>query len=124
MSRDIHEFMKRKIAEQKKKNPELAYRFISKKAEDLAISMELEGWKPIKEVGSGTAGEIAIGDLLLAGRPRAMDDEQKKDDQKRARAAIEAPTQRYTTNLGRDSGGYVMPLTQEELSRKGAWTKR
>lgn len=122
---DVHAYMQKKLAEYRKKNPELAYRFIDTTPDILKIRTQIEGWNVVKEAGSGTAGEVRIGDLILAAKPRKDVIEEQKALALKSRHAVEAPMRNYYSKLERDSGGYIVPMSPEELSRnKSNWSRR
>ena len=122
---DVHAYMQKKLAEYRKKNPELAYRFIDTTPDILKIRTQIEGWNVIKEPGSGTAGEVRIGDLILAAKPRSEVIEEQKRLAAKSKQSLEAPMRQYYSKLELDSGGYIVPISPEELSRnKSNWSRR
>lgn len=116
---DIHALMKHEIAEAKKRDPNLAYRFISAHSDELRTRVELDGWKPIKLDGRGTAGEIRVGDQLLAGKPRKDVEEEQKELAAKARGDIRAAERAFTQEINQAGGygRYLAPLSPEELAR-------
>lgn len=124
---DVHAFMAMKLAEYRKKNPELAYRFIDAAPDVIKSRIELDGWRPVKEVGSGVAGEVKIGDLILAAKPRKEVEEEKKKLQAKTKQALASTTRKFYSDLGRYGGygQYLKPLTPEQIERgSNDWTRR
>jgi hypothetical protein len=116
-----YEQMRRALDEQKKKNPELAYRFIDSKPEELRNRIEGDGWKIIKKEGAGVTGEIRVGDLVLAGRPRKEVEEEQAANAKRASMSLDAPVNQFNSDISRigGRGRYLQPMSPDEAAKFG-----
>ena len=121
---DVQQHMTRILTEHRKKNPELAYRFVDSKPDELRIRTETDGWKLVKQEGAGTAGEVRVGDLLLAAKPRKEIEEEQARDRKRSARALDSGVSQFNSDIKRagGQGRYLQPLTPEEAAnfdRKG-----
>jgi hypothetical protein len=116
---DFHKVMKMKQKEMQAKYPDLALCWLDKKPEALQSSMMLQGWKPLKG-GEGAAGEIRVGDLILAGRPKEVHEKDKKELQTRTRKALDATKQTFERRINTDGAGgrFLKPLSESEMRGK------
>lgn len=118
---DPHKYMQQKLDEYSKKYPNQSFRFISSKEEDLKERIDLDGWNPVKAEGSGIAGEVRCGDLILAGRPREATEEQRKRESDKGRTAIAATERAFENDILAEGaqGKYLRPLTPGEAAGFG-----
>lgn len=114
---NVHEAMMSKLDEYRKKDPKYAYRFIDKN--ELKTRTEVEKYELIKEQGSGTLGEVAVGDLVLARRPREVDEEIRRHEYEVNAAALANSDNQFYDKLNRigGAGTYLQPLTPNQLAR-------
>lgn len=116
---DDHKKMSAILEEHRKKNPDQAFRFIDADPKVLPDRIN-DGWNPVKSATAtaGTVGEVRVGDLILAARPRKEDDEQRREEAQKTRAQINAPLNQYYESLQRLQGGgtqYLKPLSPADL---------
>jgi hypothetical protein len=124
---DVHKQMEQKLNEYRKKHPDLAFRFIDTAPDILRERTQSDGYQVYKEGNSataGTVGEVRVGDLILAARPRKEEDEERQRQTERTRAQIHAPLNRYYGDIDRLGAGgkYIKPLTPGEVEGdQGKW---
>ncbi len=111
---DVQEHMQRILKEHKDKNPELSYRFIDGTPEVLRVRTESDGFKIIKRADTpvGQTGEIRVGDLVLAAKPRKEIEEQQAREHKKTGGLLRSIEDQYHSRILRDGAGgrYLAPI--------------
>lgn len=118
---DLHEKLQKELEEKQKQHPELSLQWVDTHPDVLRDRINVDGFQPLKETDpkkAGTNGEIRVGDLILAGRPRKEAEEERKRIQAKTRGQIESPVSQFEAELDRAGGGkYLKPMTPNELAR-------
>lgn len=119
---DLHEKLQKTLEEYQKKDPDKSFQWIDSAPDVLRDRVNVDGFQVVKEGDqskAGVAGEVRVGDLILAARPRKEAIEERERLKRKTRQRIESPALEFEAALEKSGAGgkYLKPMSSDEIAR-------